>query len=53
LLCTLVSFITNTDVGPVSVIAWARSMDMALAVCSMFDCNISMDKFAAALTMSG
>ena len=53
LFCTLVSFITNTDVAPVSAIAWAGSIDIALALCSMIGCNMLVDKFAVALTMFG
>jgi len=53
LFCTLVSFITNTDVAPVSAIAWAGSIDIALALCLISGCNMLVDKFAAALTMSG
>ena len=33
LFCTLVPFMTNTDVAPVSAIAWAGSIDNALALC--------------------
>ena len=52
LFCTLVSFITKTDVAPVSAMAWAGSIDMTLAICSMIGCSMVVDKFAAALTMS-
>ena len=53
LCCTLMPFITNMDVAPVSAIAWAGLMDMALGLCSMIGYDMLMDKFAAALTMSG
>ena len=52
LFCTLVPFITNTDVAPVSAIAWAGSIDMVLALCLMIGCDMVVDKFAAALAMS-
>ena len=51
--CTLVSFITNMDVAPVSAIAWVGSMYMALGLCPMMGCGMLVDKFAAALPMSG
>ena len=50
---TLVSFITKTDVAPVSAMAWAGSIDMALALCLMIGCGMLVDKFAAALTIAG
>ena len=53
LFCTLVPFMTNTDVAPVSAIAWVGSVDMALALCPMIGCGMLVDKFAAALPMSG
>ncbi len=53
LFCTLVSFMKNTDVAPVSVIAWAGSMDIALALCPMIGCGMLVDTFAAALSISG
>ena len=53
LLCTLVPFVTNTDVAPVSAIAWAGLIDMALALWSMIGCNMVVDKFSSALTMYG
>ena len=53
LFCTLVPFMTNTDVASVSAIAWAGLMDIALALCPMIGCGMLVDKFAAALTMFG
>ena len=53
LFCTLVPFMTNTDVAPVSAIAWAGSMDFAVALCPMIGCGMLVDKFASALTMFG
>ena len=50
---TLVSFITKTDVAPVSAMAWAGLIDMVLVLCSMIGCGMLVDKFDAALTMSG
>ena len=37
---TLVPFMTNTDVAPVSAIAWAGSVDMALALCPIIGCGM-------------
>ena len=53
LFCSLVSFITKTDVVHVSAMAWAGSINMALAIFSMIGCGMLVDKFAAALTISG
>ena len=51
LFCTLVPFMTNTDVAHVSAIAWIKSMDMALALCPMIGCGMLVDKFTAELLM--
>ena len=53
LFCTLVPFVTNMYVAPVSAIAWAGSIDIELALCPMIGCVMLVDTFAAALTMFG
>ena len=53
LFCTLVPFMTNTDMAPMTAIAWAGLMDIALALCPMIGCGVLVDKFAAALTLFG
>ena len=51
LFCTLVPFMTNMDMAPVSAISWAGLMDIALALFLMIGCGMLIDKFAAALTL--